>query len=170
MKLLWSKEVSTSTTGGTKSKTVLDTVDNYRFNSICGKDPFVPSEWKEYEAFGLRRDIFGCAHPLRFKMTTLPNSTPSSAITAKNDLNAIGECKLSHGRRSSGQIAFSTTNSPEIVLNKRANIQVIPIEFTDFPSSKSVEADHEKYFRFIKDGYFNLSKGIGAKFQVSSGV
>ena len=84
-KLLWSKGVSTSTTGGTsKSKTVLDTVDNYRFNSICGKDPFVPSEWKEYEAFGLRWDIFGCAHPLRFKMTTLPNSTPSSAITAKN--------------------------------------------------------------------------------------
>ncbi len=169
-KLLWSKGVSTFKTGGTsKNKAIIDTVDNYRFNSICGKDPFVPSEWKEYEAFGLRWDIFGCAHPLRFKMTTLPNSTPSSAITAKNDLNAIGECKLSHGRRPGGQIAFSTTNSPEIVLNKRANIQVIPIEFTDFPSSKSVEADHEKYFRFIKDGYFNLSDGqVNMNFRVPS--
>lgn len=169
-KLLWSKGVSTSKPGGTsKSKAISDTVDNYRFNSLCGKDPFVPSEWKEYEAFGLRGDIFGCAHPLRFKMTTLSNSAPSSIITPKNDLNVIGECKLSHGRRPGGQIAFSTTNSPEIVLNKRANIQVIPIEFTDFPSSKSVEADHEKYFRFIKEGYFNLSDGqVNMNFRVPS--
>ena len=170
-KLLWSKGVSTSTTGGTsKSKTVLDTVDNYRFKSMCEKDPFVPTEWKEYETFLSRRDIFNCARgPLRFKTVTLPNSAPATPITAKSDLNGVSECKLSHGRRSSGQIAFSTTNSPEIVLNKRANIQVIPIEFTDFPSSKSVEADHEKYFRFIKDGYFNLSDGqVNMNFRVPS--
>jgi hypothetical protein len=44
-------------------------------------------------------------------------------------------------------------------MNQRMNVQVIPIEFSDFPSSKNVLADHEKYFNFIKDGFYNLSDG-----------
>ena len=49
---------STSTTGGTSKSKILDTVDNYRFKSICEKDPFVPTEWKEYESFFIKARYF----------------------------------------------------------------------------------------------------------------
>jgi len=163
-KLVWDKGMK-EVTG---QKNPVSTAETYRFQDICGKDPFVPSEWKEYETFLSRPDIFGCARgPLRFKMVTLPNSTPSTPITSRSDLNSVNECKLSHGKRSMGQIAFSSTNSPQIVLNKRFNIQVIPVEFTDYPSSKSVSVDHDKYFKFIKDAYANLSDGqVNINFRV----
>jgi len=165
-KLVWDKGV----TEVSSQKNPVATAETYRFQNICDKDPFVPSEWKEYEAFLSRPDIFGCARgPLRFKMVTLPNSTPSTLITSRSDLNPVEVCRLSHGRRSMGQIAFSSTNAPEIVLNKRFHIQVIPVEFTDYPSSKSVLTDHDKYFKFIKDAYANLSDGqVNINFRVPS--
>ena len=112
-KLVWDKGMK-EVTG---QKNPVSTAETYRFQDICGKDPFVPSEWKEYETFLSRPEVFGCARgPLRFKMVTLPNSTPSTPTTLRSDLNSVNECKLSHGKRSMGQIAFSSTNSPQIVL------------------------------------------------------
>ena len=54
-------------------------------------------------------------------------------------------------------------------MNQRLNVQVIPIEFTDFPSSKTVLADHEKYFNYIKSGYYNISDGqVNVNFKIPS--
>lgn len=165
-KLAWDKGIKLSNSSK-KSATSTFNAENYRFSSLCEKDPFIPEEWKAYETFALRRDVSHCT-PIRHKLVTQPSQTPKTAQTPTTELNSIQTCKISHGRRN-GQIAFSTVNSPQVVMNKRFNIQVIPIEFTDFPSTKSVGADHEKYFRFIKEGYSNLSDGqVNINFRVPS--
>ena len=144
------------------------TAENFRFESLCEKDPFVPTEWAAYQDFALRNDIFSCARPYRFKMVTQPKTTPLQALTPKSSLNNIESCKLTHGQRD-GQIAFSSWINPKIVMNQRLNVQVIPIEFSDFPSSKTVVADHEKYFNYIKSGYYNISDGqVNVNFKIPS--
>ncbi len=165
-KLVWDKGAKLSNSSK-KSTTSTFNAENYRFSSLCEKDPFIPEEWKAYETFALRRDVSHCT-PIRYKMVTQPSATPKTAQSPTTELNSIQTCKISHGRRN-GQIAFSTVHSPAVVMNKRFNIQVIPIEFTDFPSTKSVDEDHEKYFRFIKEGYSNLSDGqVKINFRVPS--
>jgi len=144
------------------------TAENFRFESLCEKDPFVPTEWAAYQEFALRNDTFSCARPYRFKMVTQPKTQPLQALTPKSSLNNIESCKLTHGQRD-GQIAFSSWINPKIVMNQRLNVQVIPIEFSDFPSSKTVVADHEKYFNYIKSGYYNISDGqVNVNFKIPS--
>ena len=152
----------------TPTPTEVITAENFRFESLCEKDPFVPTEWAAYQDFALRNDIFSCARPYRFKMVTQPKTTPLQALTPKSSLNNIESCKLTHGQRD-GQIAFSSWINPKIVMNQRLIVQVIPIEFTDFPSSKTVLADHEKYFNYIKSGYYNISDGqVNVNFKIPS--
>ena len=152
----------------TPTPTEVITAENFRFESLCEKDPFVPTEWATYQDFALRNDIFSCARPYRFKMVTQPKTTPLQALTPKSSLNNIESCKLTHGQRD-GQIAFSSWINPKIVMNQRLNVQVIPIEFTDFPSSKTVLADHEKYFNYIKNGYYNISDSqVNVNFKIPS--
>ena len=152
----------------TPTPTEVITAENFRFESLCEKDPFVPTEWAAYQDFARRNDIFSCARPYRFKMVTQPKTTPLQALTPKSSLNNIESCKLTHGQRD-GQIAFSSWINPKIVMNQRLNVQVIPIEFTDFPSSKTVLADHEKYFNYIKSGYYNISDGqVNVNFKIPS--
>ena len=152
----------------TPTPTEVITAENFRFESLCEKDPFVPTEWAAYQDFALRNDIFSCARPYRFKMVTQPKTTPLQALTPKSSLNNIESCKLTHGQRD-GQIAFSSWINPKIVMNQRLNVQVIPIEFTDFPSSKTVLADHEKYFNYIKNGYYNISDSqVNVNFKIPS--
>ena len=152
----------------TPTPTEVITAENFRFESLCEKDPFVPTEWATYQDFALRNDIFSCARPYRFKMVTQPKTTPLQALTPKSSLNNIESCKLTHGQRD-GQIAFSSWINPKIVMNQRLNVQVIPIEFTDFPSSKTVLADHEKYFNYVKSGYYNISDGqVNVNFKIPS--
>ena len=152
----------------TPTPTEVITAENFRFESLCEKDPFIPTEWAAYQDFALRNDIFSCARPYRFKMVTQPKTTPLQALTPKSSLNNIESCKLTHGQRD-GQIAFSSWINPKIVMNQRLNVQVIPIEFTDFPSSKTVLADHEKYFNYIKSGYYNISDGqVNVNFKIPS--
>ncbi len=142
------------------------TVENFRFESLCQKDPFVSEEWASYQEFALRPDIFNCARPYRFKLVSQPITQPTLLLSPKTERNNINACKLTHGQRS-GQIAFSSWIYPKIVMNQRLNIQVVPIEFSDFPSTRSVMADHEKYFNFIKDGFYNLSDGqVNVNFKI----
>ena len=151
--------IPTPTATPTPTPTEAVTAENFRFDSLCQKDPFVPTEWAEYQEFVFSPGIWNCARPSRFKMVYQPIETPAQNLTPKNELNNVEMCKLTHGQRNGGQIAFSNWINPKIILNQRFNIQVVPIEFSDFPATKSVMADHEKYFNFIKDGFYNLSDG-----------
>jgi len=161
--------IPTITPTPTATPTQIITAENLRFESLCAKDPFVPSEWASYQDFALRTEIFGCARPYRFKVVSQPKTQPIQALTPKASLNNIESCKLTHGQRNYGQIAFSSWINPKIVMNQRLNVQVIPIEFTDFPSSKTVLADHERYFNYIKNAYSNISDSqVNINFKVPS--
>jgi hypothetical protein len=161
--------IPTITPTPTATPTQIITAENLRFESLCAKDPFVPSEWTSYQDFALRNEIFGCARPYRFKVVSQPKTQPIQALTPKTSLNNIESCKLTHGQRNYGQIAFSSWVNPKIVMNQRLNVQVIPIEFTDFPSSKTVLADHERYFSYIKNAYSNISDSqVNINFKVPS--
>ena len=153
----------------TPTPTQIISAENFRFDSLCAKDPFVPAEWASYQEFALRSDIFNCARPYRFKMVTQPKTQPLQALSSTSSRNNIEACKLTHGRRDYGQIAFSSWVNPKIVMNQRLNVQVVPIEFTDFPSSKTVLADHEKYFNYIKRSYSDISDGqVNVNFKIPS--
>jgi hypothetical protein len=166
-KLIWNKGIAVA--APTPAPAEVIQAENFRFESLCEKDPFVPMEWAAYQDFALRRDIFSCARPYRFKMVSQPKAQPLQALTPKSSLNNIESCKLTHGKRDGGQIAFSSWINPKIVMNERLNVQVIPIEFTDFPSSNTVVADHEKYFKYIKNGYYNISDGqVNVNFKIPS--
>lgn len=144
--------------------------DSYVFSSLCDADPFVPDEWKSYQQFALRSDVFGCARPYRFKTVALPLTKPQTPQTNRSELNDVNACKLTHGARSA-QIAFWDSNlTPKrINLMSRANIQVIPVEFIDYPSSKTPLEENGKYFDYIKNSYFNLSDGqVNLNFKVPS--
>ena len=169
MKLVWNKGVAIAKPAPVTSPSPIPTpsptptqtanAQNLRFTDLCEFDPFVPSEWNSYQDFALKPINFGCARPYRFKMVKDSIEKPKSVLTSNSDLNPISMCKLTHGQRDGGQIAFSTAINPQVVLNKRANIQVIPIEFIDFPSSGSVLSENGKYFDYLKNGFYNLSDG-----------
>ena len=51
----------------TPTPTEVFTAENFRFDSLCQKDPFVPTEWAEYQEFVFSPGIWNCARPSRFK-------------------------------------------------------------------------------------------------------
>lgn len=140
-----------------KSNPISNTMqpNNKDFSFVCEFDPNVPKEWATYQDFALKN--FGCSRPLKFVKTSMPNTMPKTKIENTNNIH-VDSCKIRHGIRP-GQIAFTDYWDYKIDLSKEVNIQVIPIEFSDFPSSNSPEFDYGKYLDFIKDGYFNLSDG-----------
>lgn len=140
-------------------------VENVK-NALCALDPNVPEEWRAYQDFALKN--FNCARPYRYLDAKLPSATPTSLITQSNELTSIQDCKISNGSRNgSGLIAF--TPNPEVDLSKPVNIQIVPVDFTDYPAKESPLADHEKYFRYIKDGFSKLSDGhVVINFQIPS--
>lgn len=125
-------------------------------NPLCESDSLVPEEWKLYQEFALK--YFKCARPYRYVEVKLPATTPTSSLTPDNQNSPIQDCKISNGARgNSGLIGFPA--QPEVDLSRPVNVQVVPIEFIDYPASGTPLADHEKYFRYIKDGFTKLSDG-----------
>jgi len=125
-------------------------------NPLCAADPNVPEEWRAYEAFALK--TFSCARPYRYVQVKLTEDNPTSLLTNTSQLSPLSECKISNGvRNNSGLIAFP--GNPEVDLSRPLNIQIVPVEFLDYPASGTPLADHEKYFRYIKEGFSKLSDG-----------
>jgi hypothetical protein len=147
-KLAW-KQIQTSTAS---------TSENYAWKSPCDKDPWVPAEWKEYETFALK--FFNCSRPMRFQDAKMSNETPKSSLVATSDLNQTSMCKI-----------------PEIYVNNRQatnnnaghrnswkfsgdlDLQIIPVQFTDFNTTNTPTAEYGKYFNFIKEMFYKTSDG-----------
>ena len=130
----------------------------FPWKSPCEFDPWVPSQWKEYEQFAMK--TFGCSRPLRFVDVSLPNVSPKAELTHRNELNQVSVCKLPEVfvRTSQG-----TTNnvghrntwkfSGDLI------IQVIPVQFTDFKASKSPIEDYGAYIEYFKEMFYKTSDG-----------
>ena len=123
------------------------------FTDVCQKDPEVPSEWATYQEFALK--IFKCARPYRFLEVKLPDSKPTSVLTAPASYQPIAECKLPT-QNNSNNLGFVKNGWQ---FNGDLQIQVIPVEFTDFKSSGSPAKEYGKYLDYIKEMFFKLSDG-----------
>lgn len=136
------------------------TMENFNWTSVCQEDPWVPEDWKTYQTWALKNQNFGCARPLRFYEVPLSNVTPNTELTSDNHLTSIETCKVRTENRVSGQPDIGFYGYSPINLGGKINIQVIPIQFNDFPTDASPLTEHRKYFDYLKDGFFKLSDGL----------
>lgn len=160
-KLVWNKGVaipkqtSLPTVSATPTPTVsaIPTPAAFVFTNICQKDPEVPSEWASYQNFALKQ--FGCARPYRFLDKKLPNAKPMSNLNSPSTYLPITQCKLPE-QNNHNNVGFRQNGWK---FNGDLQIQVLPVEFTDYKSSGSPREEYGKYLDYIKDMFYKISDG-----------
>ena len=128
-------------------------IQNIVFKSVCEIDPEVPKEWAAYQNFA--KKTFGCARPYRFVDRTQPNTKPSVELTPVSDRNPIDKCRLPE-QRNYNQVGHRANGWK---FSGDLQIQVIPVEFSDFKAAASPEKEYGKYLTYIKDMFYKLSDG-----------
>lgn len=128
------------------------TVDSY-FQDSCDIDPNVPEEWRVYQDFAFKN--FQCARFYKYVNAPSKISKLDSGITSTSQLSSPSYCKL------------ASVNSDRINPSISANIQIVPIGFTDRNSTSSPLTDYKKYFDFISDYYSNTAD---VKYQIKFDV
>ena len=130
----------------------------YPWKSPCDADPWVPVQWKEYEQFAIK--YFGCSRPMRFETVNLPNSTPSSTLTSKSELTPTSVCKIPD--KFVRDVAGNTHNvghRSDWKFNGDFVIQVVPVQFNDFKTTKTPLEEYGKYFEYFKEMFYKMSDG-----------
>ena len=147
-KLAW-KQIQTSTAS---------TSENYAWKSPCDKDPWVPAEWKEYETFALK--FFNCSRPMRFQDAKMPNETPKSSLVATSDLNQTSMCKIPeiYVRTAQGS-SNNVGHRNSWKFSGDLDLQIIPVQFTDFNTTNTPTTEYGKYFNYIKEMFYKTSDG-----------
>ena len=149
---------SSASTATSPTPTIEYTTLTYPWKTLCDKDPWVPSQWKDYEKFALK--YFGCSRPYRFLDVALTSIRPKIALTNKSELSPISTCKIPE--KFVKNVAGNTHNvghrnswkfSGDLV------VQVVPVEFTDFSSKKTPLEEYGKYFEYIKEMFYKISDG-----------
>ena len=147
-KLAW-KQIQTS---------AISTPEKYAWKSPCEKDPWVPSEWKDYEKFAL--NWFGCSRPLRFQEANIGNLLPKTPLANPSELNPISLCKIPEIFVKTAQ---GTTNNVghrnSWKFSGDLDLQIIPVQFTDFNTTNTPAAEYGKYFNYIKEMFYKISDG-----------
>jgi len=152
-KLVWDKGViisqnkSTSPTNKPGSEFV--------FESICQHDPNVPTEWKAVELAAINN--VGCAHPFRYLQGTTDFGEPKSNLSTESDLKPISACKVSDTKGRPYRYADFPRSSSIYTPAISANIQVVPIQFSDLTANTNPEADYGSYFKYVTDYLVNTS-------------
>ena len=166
-KLVWNKGVAipkptptptptasvtpTPTTSATPTPT--PTPMPFVFTDVCQKDPEVPSDWASYQNFAVKQ--FGCARPYRFLDVKLPATKPSSILNIPSTYLPITQCKLPE-QNNYNNVGFRQNGWK---FNGDLQIQVIPVEFTDYKSNGSPREEYGKYLDYIKDMFYKISDG-----------
>ena len=147
-KLVW-KQIQTS---------AISTSENYAWKSPCDKDPWVPNEWKNYENFALNQ--FRCSRPLRFQEANIGNLLPKIPLTTRSELSPISLCKVPEVFVKTAQ---GTTNNVghrnSWKFSGDLDLQIIPVQFTDFNTTNTPTAEYGKYFNYIKEMFYKTSDG-----------
>ena len=147
-KLIWNKGILNLATPNQSGDPTL----TYKWQSICSKDPWVPSEWAAYQDFELK--TFGCNRPLRYVDVKKPNSKPKTLLTDKSERVSLNVCKIP--RQPNNEVGHFING---FKFGGDVNIQIIPLEFNDFKASKSPSDDYKKYLTYIHDMYYKISDG-----------
>jgi hypothetical protein len=143
----------TPTPTPTVSATPTPTPSAFVFTDVCQKDPDVPSEWSSYQDFAMK--VFGCARPYRFLDVKLPDAKPITALNSATTYLPVSQCKLPE-QNNYNNVGFRQNGWK---FNGDLQIQVIPVEFTDYKSSGSPTKEYGKYLNYIKDMFYKLSDG-----------
>ncbi len=149
-KLLWDK--------GTKNPEQLFTTETYPWRTPCDTDPWVPAEWKEYEKFAW--NYFRCSRPMRFQDVSLPDAKPQSQLTPTSELNNVSVCKVPEVPVKTKQGTYNNVGHRNSwKFNGDLNVQVVPVQFTDFKAAKTLKEEYGKYFEYIKNMFYKISDG-----------
>ena len=141
---------------GTKNiwKSSSETTTNFTFNTLCDTDPGVPADWAKYQQFA--KKTFGCARPYRFLDVALPAEKPKTELTPIALRASTSECKIPEQENNFNNTGHRLNGWK---FNGDVQIQVIPVEFTDFKATASPEKEYGKYLTYIKDMFYKLSDG-----------
>ena len=119
--------------------------------TICAADPNVPKEWVEYEIFAMK--AFHCSRPLRFQDVALPSAKPNTALTTKN--SNVEPCKI----KNTAPYATVGFRPNQWSFSGDLNISIIPIQFSDYPTTKSPADEYKYYFKYLKEMFYKISDG-----------
>jgi hypothetical protein len=143
----------TPTSTPTPTPTPTATSTSFVFSDVCAKDPEVPAEWASYQEFALK--TFRCARPYRFLDKSLPDQKPVTTLGSTQPLLPIIDCKLPE-QKNNNNVGFRQNGWR---FNGDLQIQVIPIEFTDFKAQGSPSGEYGKYLNYIKTMFYKISDG-----------
>jgi len=121
------------------------------FRKPCDPDPLTPKEFVQIQEF--MYSMNRCAHPIRFVDIPLPATKPKTALTSSP--TNVEPCKVKTVTPYR-TVGFGNENwnfAGDI------NLQVIPMQFSDYPSSSNPAEDYKIYFKFIKDMFYKISDG-----------
>jgi len=86
----------------------------------------------------------------------LPSTTPTSNLVSRSQRGAMSTCKL----QTSGNSHSNLGHVPNRWLfTGDVQIQVIPIEFTDYKGQGNPSEEYGKYLEYISDMYYKISDG-----------
>ena len=191
-KLVWSKGVlvkkqgsntatpiptptpSTSSTP-TPSPTVSATKpEALTFENPCAKDPLVPAEWRDMEAYMF--SIGACSAALRIVEKSMPDALPKLQSTSLASMLDLSICKLVNKKPQGSYLGFPDPNNKQAVstfLERRhpssdTTFQIIPISALDAPAGSTTPIqDYKKYFDYVKNWIeYNSDFGSSVQFKV----
>lgn len=152
-KLAWNKGVIISQNNSTLPTN--KSSSEFVFESICQHDPNVPSEWKAVELAALSN--VGCAHPYRYVLGSTNFGEPKSKLSTESDLQPISACKVSDTKGRPYRYADFPRSASIYTPAISANIQVVPVQFSDLTASTNPESDYGAYFKYVTDYLVNTS-------------
>jgi hypothetical protein len=128
----------------------------FTFNDLCSLDPDVPVEWKGVQEWSIQ--YMGCARPYRYVESNLTDKTPITPLTSKDNYGSIESCKVRYvGPWPYENLGFQGDSSNRYRPTKSANIQVIPVQFSDATSRTIPRNDYGKYLKFVSEFLKNVS-------------
>ena len=121
------------------------------FKDPCDPDPLTPKEFVAIQDF--MYSVQHCAHPIRFVDVPLPSTKPKTKLT--ENLPNVEPCKLKT------VTPFRTVgfSSEAWQFNGDIKLQVIPIQFSDYPTTTKPADDYKNYFHFLENMFYKISDG-----------
>jgi M6 family metalloprotease-like protein len=125
------------------------------FDDYCDVDPDLSPEWAKYQ------DIFQsfnwCIGPYRIIPATMTDETPQTAVSARDRLLNVNECRIENDPAADQVRAFPNSNQTwleqELHPSPHTSYQVIPLTSPDAPNltGNTPTQDYGKYLEFISE-------------------
>ncbi len=136
------------------------------FNNMCEMDFANDPRWSANDR--AMRNYGFCVRPSRIVESTMPATTPKTAVTERSSLLNPQQCKIENGPQSRMLIGFPRANQPWYKLNPGPNTvyQIVPIYASDAPrGSKTPYQEYGHYFEFLEQ-WTKYNSDNGSKVEI----